>query len=90
MINWKLGYISPSFAILFGVIPVIATYLSMKLKSKLTNLDDSLDVFYCHGVGGISLHFLFHVHLIFSLLLPPIFQLVFLSLSFSSFSINKK
>eukprot|EP00026_Physarum_polycephalum_P011484 Phypoly_transcript_11714.p1 GENE.Phypoly_transcript_11714~~Phypoly_transcript_11714.p1 ORF type:complete len:125 (+),score=14.11 Phypoly_transcript_11714:465-839(+) len=26
----------------------------MKLKTKLSNLDDSLDVFYCHGVGGIA------------------------------------
>lgn len=46
------GYISPSYAVLFGVIPVGVTYSSMKLKTRLSNLDDSLDVFYCHGIGG--------------------------------------
>jgi len=46
------GYILPGWSILFGVIPAWFSYFGMKLKHYM-RVDDSLDVFFCHGIGGI-------------------------------------
>eukprot|EP01112_Ceratiomyxa_fruticulosa_P021981 TRINITY_DN792_c0_g2_i3.p1 TRINITY_DN792_c0_g2~~TRINITY_DN792_c0_g2_i3.p1 ORF type:complete len:488 (-),score=83.64 TRINITY_DN792_c0_g2_i3:177-1640(-) len=46
------GFIDPAYAIIFGFVGAGLSYLSMRLK-KVIKLDDSLDVFYCHGVGGM-------------------------------------
>jgi len=46
------GYILPGFSILVGIIGCIASYLVVHWKNKST-IDDTLDVFPCHGVGGI-------------------------------------
>eukprot|EP01114_Cavostelium_apophysatum_P019129 TRINITY_DN6072_c0_g1_i1.p1 TRINITY_DN6072_c0_g1~~TRINITY_DN6072_c0_g1_i1.p1 ORF type:complete len:551 (+),score=120.57 TRINITY_DN6072_c0_g1_i1:106-1653(+) len=45
------GYVFPGFSILFGFFSVIFAYGSIRLKGLL-RVDDSLDVFFCHGVGG--------------------------------------
>ena len=46
------GFISPRSAILLGAIAAIPSYIALQIRSR-TRLDDSLDVFGAHGVGGI-------------------------------------
>ena len=46
------GYVSVSEAIFFGFITSIVSN-SIVNWSKMQKLDDTLDVFACHGVGGI-------------------------------------
>ena len=49
------GFVHPISALAFGFIGVLVSYGSLKLKPKLLwFVDDSLDVFYCHGLGGIA------------------------------------
>jgi len=52
------GFVHPPSSIAFGAIPVILIYIFVHYKSKylpgiFPGLDDSLDVFACHGLGGI-------------------------------------
>jgi len=46
------GYVTPMAAIAIGAIAATASYFAMIWRSK-RNFDDSLDVFACHGIGGI-------------------------------------
>ncbi len=46
------GFVSPGGAIILGAIAVIPSYYIIKWRTK-TSLDDSLDVFAAHGMGGI-------------------------------------
>jgi Amt family ammonium transporter len=46
------GFVSPRSAILVGAIAAIPSYFALVIRSR-TALDDSLDVFGAHGVGGI-------------------------------------
>jgi Amt family ammonium transporter len=46
------GFVSPISAILIGAAGAIASFVAMSVI-KRTGLDDTLDVFACHGVGGI-------------------------------------
>ncbi|HVR89567.1 MAG TPA: ammonium transporter [Novosphingobium sp.] len=48
------GYISPGAAILLGVIAAGLCYPMIQLVKKRLQIDDSLDVFAVHGVGGIT------------------------------------
>lgn len=47
------GYISPGAAVMFGVLAVAACYPMIQVIKKRLQIDDSLDVFAVHGVGGI-------------------------------------
>jgi Amt family ammonium transporter len=47
------GFVGPVEAIAIGIGASMFCYLVMYLKNKYTKIDDSLDVFACHGVGGI-------------------------------------
>ncbi|MHC4952494.1 MAG: ammonium transporter [Planctomycetota bacterium] len=47
------GFVTPMSAILIGVIATLVSYLAVQLINK-TGVDDTLDVFACHGLGGIS------------------------------------
>ncbi len=47
------GYISPGAAVVFGVLAVAACYPMIQVIKKRLQIDDSLDVFAVHGVGGI-------------------------------------
>lgn len=47
------GFVSIPQALFIGFISSIISNLAVTLKNK-TNLDDTLDVFPCHGIGGIS------------------------------------
>jgi len=45
------GFVSPTTAVLIGIISGIVCYFAVALKNKL-DLDDALDVWGVHGVGG--------------------------------------
>ncbi len=46
------GYVSPLFAMLIGAIASVIAYYMIVLRMKL-RIDESLDVFACHGMGGV-------------------------------------
>ncbi|OGC38275.1 ammonia channel protein, partial [candidate division WOR-1 bacterium RIFOXYD2_FULL_36_8] len=46
------GYVSPLSAIIIGAVAAIISYYAILIRTK-SGLDDSLDVFACHGMGGI-------------------------------------
>lgn len=45
------GYVSPTTAVVFGVLSGVICYYAVALKNKV-GLDDALDVWGVHGVGG--------------------------------------
>lgn len=47
------GYVSTPAALAIGVLAAGVSYTAMQLRSR-TRLDDSLDVFSCHGMAGIA------------------------------------
>jgi len=48
------GFISPGAAILFGTVAAIICYGAIQLVKQKLHIDDSLDVFAVHGVGGMT------------------------------------
>jgi ammonium transporter, Amt family len=46
------GYVSVAASCVIGMIAPVISYLAVLLRSR-TGIDDTLDVFPCHGVGGI-------------------------------------
>eukprot|EP00708_Paratrimastix_pyriformis_P002296 GAFH01001038.1.p1 GENE.GAFH01001038.1~~GAFH01001038.1.p1 ORF type:complete len:528 (+),score=154.18 GAFH01001038.1:110-1585(+) len=46
------GYIRPWAAVVFGLLAGVVCYMACELRKKM-KLDDALDVFGCHGVGGL-------------------------------------
>jgi Amt family ammonium transporter len=46
------GYISVMAAIAIGAIAGIVCYLAVVIMKNWTKIDDALDVFACHGIGG--------------------------------------
>ena len=48
------GFISPAAAMLFGVVAAGVCYAAIQLIKQRFKIDDSLDVFAVHGVGGIT------------------------------------
>jgi Amt family ammonium transporter len=46
------GFVGPLEAIVIGAFASLVSYTAMYLKNKHTKVDDSLDVFACHGLGG--------------------------------------
>ena len=47
------GFISPMSALLLGALAALPSYFAIVVRSR-TRLDDSLDVFAGHGIGGIT------------------------------------
>jgi len=47
------GFVSPLSSIIIGSVAAIISYYAILIRVK-TGLDDSLDVFACHGMGGIT------------------------------------
>jgi Amt family ammonium transporter len=47
------GFISPSAALVLGALAALPSYFAIVVRSR-TRLDDSLDVFAGHGIGGIT------------------------------------
>ena len=48
------GFISPGAAMLFGALAAGVCYAAIQLIKQRLHIDDSLDVFAVHGVGGIT------------------------------------
>ena len=46
------GYVQPGYALLMGVVGGIVIYLFLSGKKRFFHIDDTLDVFSCHGIGG--------------------------------------
>lgn len=46
------GFVTVGQSVFFGFIASMVSYTAVQLKSK-TKIDDTLDVFPCHGLGGI-------------------------------------
>jgi Amt family ammonium transporter len=46
------GFVGPVESMLIGAGASVFCYFVMYIKNKYTKIDDSLDVFACHGVGG--------------------------------------
>ena len=47
------GYVSPTGSVIIGLIVGVVCYLAVTLKNHL-GLDDALDVWGCHGMGGVT------------------------------------
>ena len=47
------GFVSPMFALLLGAIAAFPCYFMIQWRAR-TRMDDSLDVFAAHGVGGLT------------------------------------
>ncbi|KHK91614.1 ammonium transporter [Novosphingobium malaysiense] len=47
------GFISPGAAIVFGAAGAVVCYFAIQLVKQKLKIDDSLDVFAVHGVGGM-------------------------------------
>jgi Amt family ammonium transporter len=47
------GFISPGAAILFGALGAVVCYFAIQLVKQKLEIDDSLDVFAVHGMGGM-------------------------------------
>lgn len=46
------GFVSIGFSILIGIIGTVCSYYAVRWKTN-AEIDDTLDVFPCHGIGGI-------------------------------------
>ncbi|WP_220473750.1 ammonium transporter [Hymenobacter rubripertinctus] len=47
------GYIDYGQSILFGVLAALISHVAVHWQNSRTTIDDTLDVFPCHGLGGI-------------------------------------
>jgi len=47
------GFVGPVASIAIGVIAGVVTYLMLLLRSRRTRIDDTLDVWAAHGMGGL-------------------------------------
>jgi len=48
------GYVGPVAAIAIGLIAGVVTYVALHIRSKRLQIDDTLDVWAAHGVGGVT------------------------------------
>jgi ammonium transporter, Amt family len=48
------GFISIPHSLVVGIVSALVSNLLVEWRTKKTNIDDTLDVFPCHGVGGMS------------------------------------
>ena len=46
------GYVQPGYALLMGLIGGSTVYIFLTGKKHFFHIDDTLDVFSCHGIGG--------------------------------------
>jgi Amt family ammonium transporter len=47
------GFVSPLSALAIGALTACASFAALRLRGR-TSLDDTLDVFACHGIGGVT------------------------------------
>lgn len=48
------GFVGPVASIAIGIIAGLVTYLMLMFRSKKTRIDDTLDVWAAHGMGGVT------------------------------------
>lgn len=48
------GYVGPIASIAIGIISGVVTYLMLYYRSKYIKIDDTLDVWAAHGIGGLT------------------------------------
>ncbi len=48
------GFISIPHSLIVGIVSSIISNMMVEWRTKRTNIDDTLDVFPCHGVGGMA------------------------------------
>jgi Amt family ammonium transporter len=48
------GYVGPMASIAIGTIAGLVTYMALYLRSKFFDIDDTLDVWAAHGMGGVT------------------------------------
>jgi len=46
------GFVSPVMGIPIGVVAAVASYYTMLFRARKMGVDESLDVWACHGIGG--------------------------------------
>lgn len=47
------GFVDLKAALIIGIAAAVIAYFVAKQVKKITHLDDALDVFACHGIGGV-------------------------------------
>ncbi len=47
------GFVDLKAALIIGVVAAIVCFFVARAVKKITHLDDALDVFACHGIGGV-------------------------------------
>jgi Amt family ammonium transporter len=47
------GFVTIQSALIIGVVATVVCYFVARGMKKITRLDDALDVFACHGIGGV-------------------------------------
>lgn len=47
------GFVGPMASIAIGIIAGVVTYLMLLIRNKRTRIDDTLDVWAAHGMGGV-------------------------------------
>jgi Amt family ammonium transporter len=48
------GFVGPMSSIAIGVIGGLVTYLMLFVRTRMTQIDDTLDVWAAHGMGGLT------------------------------------
>lgn len=48
------GYVGPVASIAIGIIAGVITYAAVYIRTKKINVDDTLDVWAAHGIGGLT------------------------------------
>jgi ammonia channel protein AmtB len=46
--------VNPLFGLTMGILGGLVTYLMLVIRNKFTNVDDTLDVWAVHGMGGFK------------------------------------
>ena len=49
----RQGYVTVQSALIIGTVATLVSYFATMKIRKITRLDDALDVFACHGLGGV-------------------------------------
>lgn len=48
------GFVGPMAAIAIGILAGVITYMTLYIRSRSIKIDDTLDVWAAHGIGGVS------------------------------------
>lgn len=48
------GYVGPVASIAIGILAGVVTYVMLQIRGKFTRIDDTLDVWAAHGMGGVT------------------------------------